>query len=281
MTLLESMPKQWFMQLFNLNKNKSQVADNVVHPCNIEGQDAIVYKSGLRERNPVFYAQLTKFANENNIFLKEDQRDSFNTVKNDRRSRFMPMMVLGASLLTNQTVAAANKNIDAGYVDFKNGQNIEYQVNHLNKSFTTNEQKNIEKLLGWVSGQLRGLGVEVNNEMPDIQRVSSKSMLKIAFGKDIPRAVNQKNMQIYGLYNFKNKTVYLLDSIDLETEKGKSVLLHELVHYVQYQNGHDKKVNCKNELENLAYHLEARYLQEHGEHVDFSQNHVDRVSQCG
>lgn len=270
---------QWLEKLFFSDKKGFQKSDNVVHPCIIDGQDAIVYKKGLRERNPAFYAQLNRFARQNNIFLKEDQRGSFRSVRDDRRSGFMPMMVLGASLLT-QNAAAASKNHDHSHNHYEQSQAVVYQIDDA-KNFSTQEQHQIADLLQWIYSEVADAGISMPSTMPNVKRVSSYEMFKVAFGKDMPRAMNQKNMQIYGLYNFKNKTVYILDTIDLTTEKGKSILLHELVHYVQYENDHDKKVDCKNKLEHLAYNLEAKYLNQHGERVGFTQGHVQRVSRCG
>lgn len=74
--------------------------------------------------------------------------------------------------------------------------------------------------------------------------------------------------------------MYILNSIDLESDKGKSILLHELVHYMQYQHGHDKDVTCKNELESLAYLLQVKYLESQESSFMISNKHIDRVSQC-
>ena len=266
----------WLDRFFFAATTKKQNSDNVVHPCVIDGREAIVYKKGLRERNPIFFAQLNQFAKENNIFLKEDQRDSFRVVNNDRRRKFMPMMVLGASLITNNA-AAASKNYEHNHY---HSTVIEYKTNSIN-DFDSKQKQEIYDLLQWIYAAVDGMGIHVSQKIPEVKRVNSREMFRTAFGQEMPRAMNQKNMQIYGLYNFKTKTVYLLDSIDLETEKGKSILLHELVHYVQYENNHDQKVDCKNKLENLAYQLEARYLHEKGMHVSFTDKHIQRVSQCG
>lgn len=75
-------------------------------------------------------------------------------------------------------------------------------------------------------------------------------------------------------------TVYLLDSVDLETETGRGVLLHELVHYLQYEEQIDKQADCKNELEALAYMLEAKYLTEHDINPGFTQEHINKLSEC-
>ena len=87
-------------------------------------------------------------------------------------------------------------------------------------------------------------------------------------------------MQIFGLYNFNEGNVYLLDSIDLGTNEGKAILLHELVHFLQYQTGLDDDAKCKNELESLAYVLEAKFLESHDHAHNISASHIDKVSQC-
>ena len=70
-------------------------------------------------------------------------------------------------------------------------------------------------------------------------------------------------MRIYGLYNFNEGAVYILDSLDLESEKGKGILFHELVHFLQYQYDMGEDVKCKNELKSLSYILEAKFQQSH------------------
>ena len=42
------------------------------------------------------------------------------------------------------------------------------------------------------------------------------------------------------------------------------MLFHELVHYLQYLNGEDKRVACSNELEMNAYKLQDKYIQHMG-----------------
>lgn len=250
-------------------------SNRIVHPCVIDGQNAIVFEKGLRVKDPEFYARLESFAAENDIYLKEDRRNSFAPVVKERRRRVMPMMMLGASLLGPQLASAASGSSRGhdGHQHGAHSQIVDEHAHHL-----MDEEHNIKELMDWVKTQVQSL--DVNLELPGVKRVNAKEMVQVAYGKDLPKAMSEKNLQIYGLYNYKNETIYLLDSIDLNSEKGKSILLHELVHYLQYQNGHDERVSCKNELEKLAYGLEARYLKEHGQRVDFSPYHVRRVSRC-
>ena len=100
----------------------------------------------------------------------------------------------------------------------------------------------------------------------------------VAFGGSLPKAVNPDNLKIFGLYNFNEGAVYLLDSIDLNTDEGKGILLHELVHYLQYQTNMDDNVKCKNELESLAYVLEAKFLDPHDHKHNISVSHIQKVS---
>ncbi len=106
-------------------------------------------------------------------------------------------------------------------------------------------------------------------QRPKLKIVAASKINEIAFGSALPKVVNQKRLNVYGLYKFDEKTIYILDSIDLNTTNGKGILLHELVHYVQYQTGKEKFVNCIKELESEAYKLEASYLKENGLDIDF------------
>ena len=66
----------------------------------------------------------------------------------------------------------------------------------------------------------------------------------------------------------------------MDTNEGKGILLHELVHYLQYQTGVDKDAKCKNELESLAYVLEAKFLESHDHKHNINASHISKVSEC-
>ena len=70
-------------------------------------------------------------------------------------------------------------------------------------------------------------------------------------------------------YDIKTKTIYLHDQTDLSTLEGKSTILHEYVHFLQFAYGLDQSVFvCMNELEKDAYELEIKYLIDNGEPKD-------------
>ena len=255
--------RQWFaVHCFVLKQFFNGSNQNIVAHCSIQNQRTIVYKRDLAFSDPLYLESLTSFANKFDIRLQVDRRIQDVPVMHDRRSRSLIVVLLGLVMINN-SVSAAN---DIASHDYKNKQQI--------------QQKNTAQLLNWIRFKMSELEFEVGYELPNIQRLPASEMYELAFGDNIPRVSSQPSAKIYGLYNYKDKTIYLLDSIDINTTKGRSILLHELVHYLQYKNGHDHKVECKNRLEYLAYSLEAAYLKEHGQKIGFSQNHLRRVVQC-
>jgi hypothetical protein len=133
---------------------------------------------------------------------------------------------------------------------------------------TASENQLASELLNWIN-QHSSFDYSVD-QIPKVKTVTARKIAEIDFGRALPKAVNSESLKIFGLYNFKEKTIYILETIDLNTEKGKAILLHELVHYIQYQTGKDKLVNCVKELEPKAYEIEEAYLNKHGIAVDLN-----------
>ena len=136
----------------------------------------------------------------------------------------------------------------------------------------------VHQLLAWIRAQ--DISVATLLQSPKVERSTQQEMLRLAFGEQMPASMNTSKLKVYGLYNFKNETVYLLNEIDLNSIKGRAVLVHELVHYAQYRDGLNNRVRCVNELESLAYKLEAKYLGEYGIQADFSAHDVQQLSTC-
>lgn len=275
-------PGNWIDRVMrSLTEKKKEQA--MVHPCIINGQHTLVHAHGLAEKDPSSYAQIVNFANAKGYQLKEDQRSDFlegvKRVKNRRRANVVSVMVLTAGLISQN----ASANTDD---DHDQGVHISSDVEHTHveagfdldlNSFNTDEDL-AAGLLGWINNH-SSFSYDLDN-IPDIKKVSSKEIAEVAFGGELPKAVNPDTLQIFGLYNFNDGAVYLLDSIDLDSDEGKGILLHELVHYLQYQTGVNEDAKCKNELESLAYVLEAKFLDSHHHEHNISQSHIDKVSQC-
>ncbi|MGB1799891.1 MAG: hypothetical protein ACPHLK_03570 [Gammaproteobacteria bacterium] len=261
-------------------KKKEQA---MVHPCIINGQHTLVYEHGLAEKDQFAYNKIVEFANAQGYQLKEDQRADFlegvKRVKNRRHANVVSIMMLTAGLMSQTANAKSSDSHDHGHyhADDMTQTNIQAGFDLDFDSFNT-EAELVSGLLGWINHH-SSFNYDIDN-LPEIKKVSAVQIAEVAFGGKLPKAVNPENLQIFGLYNFNEKAVYLLDSIDLDTDKGKGILLHELVHYLQYQTGEDDNVRCKNELESLAYVLEAKFLESHDHKHRITQSHINKVSQC-
>ena len=261
-------------------KKKEQA---MVHPCIIGGKHTLVYEKGLQQKDPFAFEKIIEFANAQGYQLKEDQRSDFlegvKRVKNRRHANVVSIMMLTAGLMsqTAHAKSASSHDADHHHDNEANQTQIQAGFDFDFDSYKTQEDL-VSGLLGWINHH-SSFDYDIEN-LPEIKKVSARQIAEVAFGGKLPEAVNPQSLQIFGLYNFNEKAVYLLDSIDLETDEGKGILLHELVHYLQYQTGEDDNVQCKNELESLAYVLEAKFLESHDHKHHITKSHIDNVSQC-
>lgn len=115
---------------------------------------------------------------------------------------------------------------------------------------------------------------------PGVVRVHHDELVQILYQDDRPRDIDVDNVSVAGLYNFKDGNIYLLDSVDVSTVEGRAVLVHELVHYLQYHHGQDKSIQCMRMLEPQAYRTQADYLDQHGKTSPFNELHILLASQC-
>ncbi len=115
---------------------------------------------------------------------------------------------------------------------------------------------------------------------PEIMRVPHAELIQILYNGEIPQGVDTKTISIAGLYNYLDGKIYLQDDVDLATAEGRAVLVHELVHHLQYYHGLDKSVPCIGSLEPAAYAAQRAYLAEHGKQPDFNEPLVIMASMC-
>ena len=274
----------WVDRIKQSMTGKGKQHQALVHPCIINSQHTLVYERGLENKDPDAFRQIVEFARTQGYQLKEDQRANFlegvKRVKNRRRANVVSLMVLTASLMSQSVYAKSDHAHHHEIVQLDpdmTHHHIQDDLDMMLENLQTEEEL-AAGLLNWIN-QHSSFDYNVD-EVPDIKKVSAQKMAEVAFGGELPKAVNPKNLQIFGLYNFNEKAVYLLDSIDLKTDEGKGILLHELVHYLQYQTGINKDVQCKNELESLAYVLEAKFLESHNHQHSITESHINKLSQC-
>ncbi len=267
---------------------KTQATDTsikkfMVHPCIIDGKQTLVYERGFEKDNPDSFKQLKHYSDKNGYVIKEDQRADFikgiKRVKDPSRANAITILILTASLLS-QSVAATDVPNYLGMTEPVSA--IEQMQVYSNAGLEMGAFNTIDDLMS-------GLVNWINNhtsfkhdieKLPGVVFANPNVIAEVAFGGELPSNVDAAKLNILGLYNFNNQTIYMLDSLDLKSEEGKAILLHELVHYLQYEESVDQNVECKNELEALAYTLEAAYLNNQGVTHNISQNHIKNVSSC-
>jgi len=279
--LTEASQANWWEQLLNRLRNRDIRTQVLVHPCVIDGRATLVHERGLAAANPEGYAHLLAYAEANGYLVREDRRADFiegiKRVKDPNRANLMTIIVLVAAVASRSVAAQPGQPPDQPVATegFQSGDLNDLQLDIDSIPAGANL---IAGLIGWINGHST-FKYDVH-DAPDVQKVPASELASIAFGGNLPKNVNPANLRIYGLYNFNDQTVYLLDTIDLATEQGKAILLHELVHYLQYQAGVDKSVECRNQLESLAYVLEARYMSEQQLDSGITDSHIQRAGQC-
>ena len=243
---------------------------SVVHPCIFDGKPTLFFEKGLAKRDPILFQQQQDFAQRHGFQLLEERRSARKPTEFDRRRFGLPMLVLGASVAggLQSNVVSAHENHRVHTID----------ANKLTAQVLENDEQIVYQLLAWIRAQ--DISVASLLQSPKVKRSTQQQMLQLAFGEQMPASMNATELKVYGLYNFKNETVYLLNEIDLSTIRGRAVLVHELVHYAQYRDGVNNRVRCVNELESLAYKLEARFLTEYGIQPDFNAHDVNQLSTC-
>jgi hypothetical protein len=75
----------------------------------------------------------------------------------------------------------------------------------------------------------------------------------------------RKSHNIFGIYNHETKKIHLRNDLHFHHSKTvyNSILLHELVHHMQYDN--KSKFQCRGKREEEAYDLQNQWLIEQGE----------------
>ena len=112
-------------------------------------------------------------------------------------------------------------------------------------------------------------------EIPNINYLNTMELRSYAYGCELTPIPSQ-NIELcaakkdwdldkanpVALYNDKNKTIILNKKFNIETTHDKSVLFHELVHHMQFDNDIETNVECMGDLEKEAYNLQDEWLQE-------------------
>ncbi len=86
--------------------------------------------------------------------------------------------------------------------------------------------------------------------------------------------------QLEAVFDHHQNRILLSSRIDWDSPYGRSVIVHELVHFIQYQQGMQDRVECLNALERDAYRVQALYMEAHGVTKNFDKLTVTLRSMC-
>ncbi len=142
----------------------------------------------------------------------------------------------------------------------------------------------IVSLLLWINAH-SGMGYDPSLGLPDLERVSPEVLVTKRFKDDVPETlsapgIDRLKVGLLAIYNNDNSTIYVSDHVDLDSARGHAVLLHELVHFVQFRQGHQSKVPCVNALEKDAYELQTAFMEGRGLVPEFDRFTVAVRSAC-
>lgn len=126
---------------------------------------------------------------------------------------------------------------------------------------------------------------QLNGTLPQVKQVSADQLISAMLDNNVLKNISAADLDavredVAAIYHPGHNTIYLRENIDLSTDYGKSALVHELIHFIQYQNGQHHSVPCIAALEREAYKIQRIYMEQHGVAPDFDKFTVAMRSLC-
>ena len=112
-------------------------------------------------------------------------------------------------------------------------------------------------LMSWIISSI-SYPPPLASELPEVQFKTHVELRILICGNDI----QCEKRDFGGAYDYKNNVIYLRDNWDIKRKEHHGVLVHELVHFLQYKN--NKKFSCRAEMEREAYSLEEKWYAKNG-----------------
>lgn len=139
-------------------------------------------------------------------------------------------------------------------------------------------------LLMWIS-QNSAFQTLPQLPMPDLQVLPQTSLMRLLYEENLlarlsPKELRELENDVAALYDHQRNTIHVAANIDLHSAHGKSVLVHELVHFLQFAQGQSKEMACINALEGDAYRIQAKYMLAHGLVPEFDEFTIRIRSSC-
>ena len=109
-------------------------------------------------------------------------------------------------------------------------------------------------LMAWASAQT---GIDPAATLPDVVYAAPEEMIRMQYPNGDGGAA-ASGIRVVALYDPDDAEIYLPLGFDARDPVDVSVLLHELVHHMQYQAG--VSYACRGEMERVAYETQGEYL---------------------
>jgi hypothetical protein len=105
---------------------------------------------------------------------------------------------------------------------------------------------------------------------------------KVSDNPDLQKKI--EGLDLKAFYHDKEDKIYMLDSLDMKSERTKGFYIHENQHRKDYKAGLNKKWKCRQEGEYSAYQAEMDYLWDNNvinsKELKHLKNHAKKVSEC-
>ncbi len=141
-------------------------------------------------------------------------------------------------------------------------------------------------LLLWIN-QNTHFDYDVNNGLPVVEQANQMTLAALIINDDdvLMRDKHTASFQNFvnqleAVYDHKRKAILISSKIDANSAYARSVMVHELVHFIQYQQRVNENVDCLNALERDAYETQARYMDAYNIPKNFDPVTVTIRSMC-
>lgn len=141
-------------------------------------------------------------------------------------------------------------------------------------------------LLLWIS-QNTEFHYEPSMGVPHVENVSQRKLAQLYIGGEgntqgflSEEAYQSLASGLEAIYDANKNTIYLGEKVDIQTGYGRSVLVHELVHFLQDIHEHHARVSCGQALEKDAYFTQADYMRVNNLKPTFTRFSVIMRSHC-
>lgn len=129
-------------------------------------------------------------------------------------------------------------------------------------------EKRLWPLFAWIREHSDYNWQPGQHDVPAVQVLNGEDLAYRLFlnpDEATPERVASVSERIEGVYRHTDRIIFLNEDLDLDTVYGRSALLHELIHFLQYETAMNQNVKCRAELERDAYELQNLYLAQYGE----------------